>query len=453
MQSLGLGPKKEGSTKEARRPKMCPYHKELVNASLQVGEPQYAAFSSLVGSDAHCDGGYEDKCNFKPAMVTQAYWDEKEQARIERKEQRELERQQAEQGIELDPVAEVEETEVPEAVADQSDLSELTDAPTAVGEGIEEVVETETAPEPVLASSRWTITAAPETGDSWEKNESVEQPEGPSPEMDKSKWNGLDPIDTDAGPYQTEQQDVTEGPDYSKQDDLGIATVEAVTENTNAVTEQETLPTATDVDSAGFNAEKNIETNHTDTFDNDGQAEPVTQEVMANTQPQTSEDALNLHTADLLSDIKGFGQGVAEGAKDIATAPYNALKDVGEAAGRAFNENVLEATPESELQQPNMGITPDAQKFFEPGMPQQPTPATPAQPTPQMNQTMDEALLQQQKAGAAHKIKEEEGKFYVVEDGDEKAAGPFDSESEAKERATELNAMENLEKEASPSED
>jgi hypothetical protein len=454
---------KESSVKEARRPKMCPYHKELVNASLQVGEPQYAAFSSLVGSDAHCDGGYDDKCNFKPAMVTQSYWDEKEQARLERKEQRELERQQAEQqSHEISPDEAAEEP-VAEAVEDQASLSELDGAPSAVGEG-EEIVEmeTEVAPEPVLASSRWEITAAPKDGDSWEKNESVEQPEGPSPKMDKSKWNGLDPIDTDAGPYQTVQQDVTEGPDYSKQDNLGIATVEAVTEYTDAVTEQEELPTATNIDDAGFNSDKNIETHHTDTFDNDGQVEPVTQEVMANFQPKTSEEALNLHTADLLSDAKGFGQGIVDGTKDlgnaaldVATAPAKAIADIGDAAGRAFNENILEATPESQLQQPNMGL-------MQPGMP--PQPPVPAQPAPQMNQTPQEAMQQPQvqmspdaqkffqmnKGSAAHKIKEEDGKFYVVEDGDEKAAGPFDSEKEAKERATELNAMENLEKEASP---
>lgn len=491
---------KESSVKEARRPKMCPYHKELVNASLQVGEPQYAAFSSLVGGDAHCDGGYDDKCNFKPAMVTQAYWDEKEQARVERKERRELERQQAEQqSHEISP-DEAAEQPVAEAVEDQASLSELDDAPSAVGEGVEEpILDSEPALEPALASSRWEITAnegeesptlpgdrvinlepnwegmrryvthayltgdeefanrmvaemgreapdpwpptefreaktaAPKDGDSWEKNESVEQPEGPSPKMDKSKWNGLDPIDTDAGPYQTVQQDVTEGPDYSKQDDLGIATVDAVTEYTDAVTEQETLPTATDIDSAGFNTDKNIDANHTDTFDNNGQVEPVTQEVMANFQPRTSEEALNLHTADLLDDVKGFGQGVVDGAKGIGNAAYdafNAVGDVAEGAGRAINENLLQVPGDSELMQPHQGI--------------QPTGPDGKQLTPEEIQDMVGTTF---KSGAAHKVKEEEGKFYVVEDGDEKAAGPFDSAEEAKERATELNAKENLEKE------
>ena len=49
-------------------------------------------------------------------------------------------------------------------------------------------------------------------------------------------------------------------------------------------------------------------------------------------------------------------------------------------------------------------------------------------------------------AAAAHTVKEENGEFFVIEDGNEKAAGPFSSQQEAQSRATELNSKENLEK-------
>jgi hypothetical protein len=49
---------------------------------------------------------------------------------------------------------------------------------------------------------------------------------------------------------------------------------------------------------------------------------------------------------------------------------------------------------------------------------------------------------------AAHKVEQKDGKYFVIEDGDEKAAGPFDSKEEAEARAEKLNGLENLEKEA-----
>jgi hypothetical protein len=51
------------------------------------------------------------------------------------------------------------------------------------------------------------------------------------------------------------------------------------------------------------------------------------------------------------------------------------------------------------------------------------------------------------KDSAAHKVEKDGEKFYVVEDGNEKAAGPFDSQEEAYARANELNDLENLETE------
>lgn len=49
---------------------------------------------------------------------------------------------------------------------------------------------------------------------------------------------------------------------------------------------------------------------------------------------------------------------------------------------------------------------------------------------------------------AAHKVEQKDGEYFVIEDGDEKAAGPFDSKEEAEARAEKLNGLENLEKEA-----
>jgi len=124
----GDGEGRWASIREARRPKMCPYHSELVDSSLQAGEPQYAAFSSLVGGPSHCKGGFDGSCNFKPEMVTQSYWDGKQQEYAERAQQREIERSQP---------APIENVFDPEGKGDGIiDLSEeLDDAPSAVGEG------------------------------------------------------------------------------------------------------------------------------------------------------------------------------------------------------------------------------------------------------------------------------------------------------------------------------
>ena len=51
------------------------------------------------------------------------------------------------------------------------------------------------------------------------------------------------------------------------------------------------------------------------------------------------------------------------------------------------------------------------------------------------------------KEAAAHTVEKKGDKFFVIEDGDEKAAGPFDSKEKAQARAKELNNLENLETE------
>lgn len=107
---------------EARKPKMCPFHKDVVDISLAQGDPK-AGFESLRdhwGGERHCEGnGYEgDKCKFKPQMTTQSYWDDRaeksEQKRQERNDAAELEAQQptedsavGDEGV-TEPVAESE---------------------------------------------------------------------------------------------------------------------------------------------------------------------------------------------------------------------------------------------------------------------------------------------------------------------------------------------------------
>lgn len=90
---------KESSVQhEARMPNMCPYHKDLVGYSRELGDPA-AALQALPASsygNAFCnDGGYEGrKCNFRPAMVTERYW-ENAAAQAEERAQQRREQEQA----------------------------------------------------------------------------------------------------------------------------------------------------------------------------------------------------------------------------------------------------------------------------------------------------------------------------------------------------------------------
>jgi hypothetical protein len=139
---------KEASVKESRKPKMCPFHKDVVDISLATGEAK-AGFDSMAqhwGGPRHCEGdGYEGgNCNFKPQMTTQAYWDDKAEKAEERKQQRaeeaELEAQQSE---EIDTSGEQEES-----VEDHAPDSEPVDAPEAIEE-IPEADGAEVIPFPV----------------------------------------------------------------------------------------------------------------------------------------------------------------------------------------------------------------------------------------------------------------------------------------------------------------
>ncbi len=90
------------STHESRKPKLCPYHNEVMGISLAQGEPAagYNAMASHAWTGKHCQGDeYEGaRCNFKPEMTTQSYWDAKAEKAEQRREEREL--QQAEVPVE-----------------------------------------------------------------------------------------------------------------------------------------------------------------------------------------------------------------------------------------------------------------------------------------------------------------------------------------------------------------
>lgn len=88
--------------KIARRPKLCPYHSDIIDYSLQFGDPKEAL--SIIapqqyGSQWCKSGEFRATCNFKPAMVRQEYWDQREnelqQRRLEREQETVLQQQEA----------------------------------------------------------------------------------------------------------------------------------------------------------------------------------------------------------------------------------------------------------------------------------------------------------------------------------------------------------------------
>jgi hypothetical protein len=218
---------KEASVKEARRPKMCPYHSEVTDISLGTGDPQggYNAMSNQAWGDNHCKGGYQGTCNFKPQMVTQQYWDDKKREYEDRAQQRQLEQEQKiveplVPSIETEPVMNAEPFGDGEGEGVTDLDSELAEAPSAVGQEIFAAHQAADAPDGVGgAVKREKLPKADESGLG-----------GPSPKIDKGNsgdengWT-LDDIDTQmsGSPHPVEQQDVTQKPDYEKSDFLDQA--------------------------------------------------------------------------------------------------------------------------------------------------------------------------------------------------------------------------------------
>jgi hypothetical protein len=194
---------------EARKPKMCPFHRDVVDISLAAGDAR-AGFDSMAqhwGGPRHCDGAdYEGtKCNFKPQMVTQAFWDDKAEKAEERKQQRAEQAEQQVENSDSEPVDTSDvEVETPEADVVTEPVDDSVSENNVVevdfgGAGAEPAGETE-VPMSMAASTK---TADGTTGLG-----------GPEPVMDKQKWTPqsvpfLDVDDKD-GPHPTRHKDIVE---------------------------------------------------------------------------------------------------------------------------------------------------------------------------------------------------------------------------------------------------
>lgn len=259
----------------ARRPKLCPYHSEVVDVSLGAGDPQagFNAMSAHAWGEQHCKGNFEGSCNFRPAMVTQKYWDDKRTEYDERRQQRELDRLTQpdavpELSIDTEPIMHAEPLADEPGKEGVTDIDgELENAPSAVGGG-----ELSMAASTKEAEALKTV-KLPKGGES--------ALGGPSPKIDKGNsgdqngWS-LDPIDTDMDgtPHPTREQDPTAKADFTKDNFL---------DQTRAVTETVELDSAPDMmNDAGFAPGGEEHGPHTDTWTGtDGMAKPVTRESLS----------------------------------------------------------------------------------------------------------------------------------------------------------------------------
>jgi hypothetical protein len=248
------------SVREARRPKMCPYHSEVMDISLAAGDPTagFNAMSQHAWGPQHCQGGeFDGRCNFKREMVTQEFWDNKAQQAQERREQRE--RQLQEQQIETPEVPDSPEGIDEAPLPDEGGINdELAEAPSAVGEGVD------SAPsmgelEPMAASTKEA-----------EALKTVDVEKDTLPTIDKRKWqpaslddNGgtkLEPIDTEGegSPVPTKRVDPLVPVAADRGDDF--------LEGTKAVTETQDVTKEWSGEGSG----------KTDTWSGNNGASPVT---------------------------------------------------------------------------------------------------------------------------------------------------------------------------------
>lgn len=203
---------------ESRRPKMCPYHKEVVDISLSSGEAKagYEAMASHAWGPNHCDGEYEGGCNFRREMVTQSWWDDREKALQERREQREQERAEQAESDQVQPT-ELEQAEEPvsddlsdsEAPTTETEVS-LGDDPGSAAEGLTEAPE---GVDGVEAEVPMAMAASFHRHAEALKTRDVQQRPGPSPKIDKRKWtieNLQQRVKTEdeGSPHPTKEKDV-----------------------------------------------------------------------------------------------------------------------------------------------------------------------------------------------------------------------------------------------------
>lgn len=110
----------------SRRTKMCPYHREVTDISLAAGDPAagFNAMARHAWGDRHCQGAFEGGCNFRPAMTTQKFWDDRAQKQQEKREQLEQQQQIDQQ---------VDQTEIPdspEGINETPAVEPVSDEPT-----------------------------------------------------------------------------------------------------------------------------------------------------------------------------------------------------------------------------------------------------------------------------------------------------------------------------------
>lgn len=215
-----------GMVVEARKPKTCPYHREVMDISLAAGEPQagFAAMAQHAWGSNHCQGEWEGGCNFKPEMVTQTFWDQKAEKAQQRRQERE-ERIQQEQQVQEQEFA------IEEPVMEAEPETFGGDETSAVGIGAEPAV---AAPEMAMAAHVAAGATLPGDNLGAVERVSVEGEEGPVPKIDKKPWTpeNVNFIDADMAdsPNPTRHVDILEpvayGKDFEAIDDWSKNTLE-----------------------------------------------------------------------------------------------------------------------------------------------------------------------------------------------------------------------------------
>jgi hypothetical protein len=358
----------------ARRPKMCPYHSELTESSLHAGEPQYAAYSALVGSPAHCKGGYEGKCNFKPAMVGQDFWDEKEKQAEQRKQQKADQIENQPSAVGYAPDNEIVMASVRESAIKFAALRQAKDC--NCWKGYKRVEGTEPCPGSCekcdsAKESSIRVAEADKDGGGATKNEKNwawghKAPKGdesalggPSPKMDKTKWKpavksegegNLKPVDTQYpnSPNPTIQQVLWEH--RPTEDDK--KTYNKAPDQFDAVTEKQDLPSA---DETGQTTDKNLDQgSQGGTFPNEGQANPVTSRVASPIPNEFGDQARyenivsdNQSAYDKVMEVYDILDGIAGGEAAVGPAEddlQKALALIDRALDSMYNESEADDT-------------------------------------------------------------------------------------------------------------
>jgi hypothetical protein len=233
---------KEATTHEARKPRMCPFHKDVVDISLAQGDPKagFEAMAQHWGGARHCEGdGYKgESCNFKPQMTTQSYWDEKaEKAQQKREERQQRELEQAPDAVDDEGNTELEDAGIDVPADDTTDIDRFDDesghidpvfqendssADSGTSESVEHpmLMAAKTAtdatglggPVPTMDKRKWTPQNV--------RRIEADDPEGRWPTRDKDILDTNHPSNkkalTEIGETVTERQDVTRDSDYTR---------------------------------------------------------------------------------------------------------------------------------------------------------------------------------------------------------------------------------------------